>query len=63
MQNGIVRRPRLPGGGFGEPEKIMGGETQQEKIDRIEGESAVLLNALASLFEEVQELKGSATSE
>lgn len=36
----ILRRKRLADGSFGELEKVLGGETESEKIERLEGENA-----------------------
>ena len=38
----VLRRKRLADGSFGELEKIFEGETQEEKIERLEGENAFL---------------------
>ena len=38
----IMRRKRLPDGSFGELEKVFDGETDSEKIERLERENAFL---------------------
>ncbi|MBG9548361.1 hypothetical protein [Cytobacillus firmus] len=57
--NPLVIRRRLPDGSFGDPVKPFGGETEQEKIARLEREKSELeetllntMDATATLFEE-----------
>lgn len=38
----ILRRKRLPDGSFGELENVFGGETESDKLERLEGENAFL---------------------
>lgn len=54
MKGVIVRRKRLEDGTFGELEKVMGGETEEERLNRIEAESAAAMNAIVMLFEQQQ---------
>lgn len=63
--NPLVIRRRLPDGTFGDPVKPFGGETDQEKIARLEKEKKELeetllsaMDATALLFEEILALKG-----
>lgn len=58
----IERRKRLADGTFGELEKVMGGETVNEKLARLEAESAAAMNAVIMLFEQNQS-EGSGTDE
>jgi hypothetical protein len=48
----IIRRKRLADGSFGEPEKVFGGETPEEKVERLEEENLTTMGALASVYEE-----------
>ncbi|MGN7387707.1 hypothetical protein [Sporosarcina sp. SAFN-015] len=48
----IMRRRRLPDGSFGELEKVFVGETDAEKIARLEAENASL--ALANIEKDIR---------
>lgn len=45
----ILRRKRLQDGTFGEPEKVFSGETQDEKIERLEREKNGLQRQLVDV--------------
>lgn len=42
MNQPLMRRRRLPNGQFGPLEKVFGGETMEERVERIESENATL---------------------
>lgn len=63
--NPLIIRRRLPDGSFGDPVKPFGGESDQEKIARLEREKEELYETLLStmeattlIFEELLTLKG-----
>ena len=47
----ILRRKRLQDGSFGELEKVFEGETEQEKVERIESENKELKGQLLEIQE------------
>lgn len=55
----LMRRKRLPDGSFGKLEKVFEGETQEEVIERLEGEAdnlkALNLNVMLALTEMYEE--------
>ncbi|KAB8139250.1 hypothetical protein F9U64_01100 [Gracilibacillus oryzae] len=53
----VVRRKRLADGSFGPPEKVMGEETDQEKIQRLESENTSLMLALTDQYEKNLQLE------
>lgn len=46
----MKRRKRLPDGSLGELEKIFSGETEEERLDRLEQENAALQKENATLL-------------
>lgn len=49
---GLERRRRLQDGSFGDFEKVFDGETSEEKVDRLEQESLLLMEANLELYME-----------
>lgn len=53
----LVIRRRLPDGTFGDPVKPFGGETEQEKIARLESENANITFSLVQKDLKIMELE------
>lgn len=53
----LMRRKRLADGSFGELEKVFEGETQEEKIERLEKEKEDLKGQLLEVQEYIVELE------
>lgn len=51
--SGIVRKKRLEDGTFSELEAVFGGETAEQKIDRLEAENTRLMAVTADLYERI----------
>ncbi|WP_060210492.1 hypothetical protein [Sporosarcina koreensis] len=51
--NVFMRRKRMPDGTFGDLEKVFEGDTDAEKIARLQEQNTMLMLALTDLYEHV----------